>query len=118
MDRRRQDWFDRGCEAFKRTAPQLAAQIPFTRFYVCPLCLDAFSEQALVESTDGRYRLTNEHVPPQSAGGTTMVLTCGTCNSEAGAYLDSHMLREADAQDFLLRGNCAGDQSAPPHCVG
>jgi hypothetical protein len=103
MDRR-QDWFDRGCEAFKRTAPQLADQIPWERFYVCPLCFTAFNESALTEKLDRKKRLTIEHVPPSSVGGKKMLLTCGGCNSRAGTEVDSHMRREADTHDFM-KGN-------------
>lgn len=103
MDRR-QEWFDRGCEAFRRTAPQVAGQIPWERFYVCPLCLTAFSERALTDVVDPQERLTYEHVPPESVGGKRMLLTCGACNSDAGTEIDGHMRLEADTYDFM-KGN-------------
>jgi len=105
MDRR-QVWFDRGCEAFKRTmSPRLVEQIPWERFYVCPLCFRAFNEVALTETVDPSERLTAEHVPPESVGGRKMLLTCQPCNNEAGTEVDSHMRREADVQDFFIRSN-------------
>jgi hypothetical protein len=102
---RRQIWFDRGCEAFKRSRPKLAAQVPWARFYVCPLCITAFNELTLTDAVDPKDRLTDEHVPPESAGGKKMLLTCSACNWRAGTEVDSHMRREADAQDFFLKGN-------------
>lgn len=88
-------WFDRGCQAFKLAAPEIAAKIPCDAFYVCPLCLHAFDEGALV-----RRQLTREDVPPRSVGGRRLALTCHGCNSAGGHRLDCHARREADIYDF------------------
>jgi hypothetical protein len=94
--RRRGDaWFQQGCEAFRRSFPDIAKNIPADRFYVCPVCLKAFSEEALTARV-----LTREHVPPRSVGGKRMVLTCEECNSKAGHSADSDLRREADIYDF------------------
>jgi hypothetical protein len=90
-------WFDRGCDAFRLTFPKAADKIPYERFYVCPLCLHAFGEEALT----GRW-LTREHVPPRSVGGHRLALTCRRCNSGSGHEIDSHMRREADIRDFAM----------------
>jgi hypothetical protein len=96
----RQDWFYRGYDAFKRSAPHVAERVPVP-FYVCPLCLDGFTELCLTDEVPVNERLTDEHVPPESAGGKRMLLTCGPCNWRAGTDLDSHMRREADTHDFM-----------------
>lgn len=54
---------------------------------LCPLCLREFSEP------DIENNLTEEHIIPSSAGGTTTTLTCRTCNSECGTEIDSHFAR-------------------------
>lgn len=92
---RGQDWFDQGCDAFKRTFPAIAVKLPAHRFYVCPICLTAFSEQALALRV-----LTREHVPPKSLGGKRLALTCVACNSGGGHGADSHARREADLIGF------------------
>jgi len=89
------NWFDRGCDAFKLAFPDIATKIPYERFYVCPLCLHAFDEQALAHRV-----LTREHVPPESVGGHRLVLTCRRCNSAGGHGSDIHVRREADIYDF------------------
>jgi 5-methylcytosine-specific restriction endonuclease McrA len=88
-------WFERGCEAFKLASPEVARQIPYDPFYVCPLCLHAFAEPALAQK-----QLTREHVPPRSLGGHRLVLTCAPCNKRGGHRLDCHARREADIYDF------------------
>lgn len=90
-----QQWFDQACQSFKRTFPQIAAEIPVDRFYVCPICLVAFGEEALA-----LRGLTREHVPPRSLGGKRIVLTCTACNSGAGHEADNHARREADLIGF------------------
>jgi hypothetical protein len=88
-------WFDQGGDAFKRTFPEIAKNVPSDRFYVCPVCLLAFGEEALAL----RF-LTCEDVPPKSVGGRKLALTCRQCNSEGGHEVDSHARREANLYDF------------------
>ena len=92
---RRRSWFEAGGAAFSRSFPTVAATIPFPQFYVCPLCLQAFSTDALV----ARF-LTREHAPPQSLGGRRLALTCKPCNDEGGHSLDIDMRGEANLYDF------------------
>lgn len=89
-------WFQQGCDAFKWAFPEIAARIPAQSFYVCPICLRAFGEDALTAGL-----LTREHVPPQSLGGRRLVLTCEPCNSGAGHAADVHARLEADAIGFV-----------------
>jgi hypothetical protein len=88
------EWFGKGSDAFKRAFPALVAEIPCDQFWVCPLCLHAFGEDAL----EARF-LTREHVPPRSVGGKRMTLTCGPCNWEGGTA-DSHAGKEAHLFGF------------------
>lgn len=88
-------WFDQGCDAFKRTFPEIATNVPADRFYVCPVCLIAFGEETLAL----RF-LTREDVPPKSMGGRKLALTCRRCNSAGGHDVDSHARREANLYDF------------------
>lgn len=70
--------------------------------YLCPICLDEFSEQDLVEVPNKNY-LTLEDAPPASLGGSKIALTCKTCNSRCGHEIDFHLteaLREIDASYF------------------
>lgn len=89
-------WFDIGHQAFKRTFPNVAAQVSAAPFYLCPLCLRFFDEDAIENG-----QLTREDVPPQSIGGRKLVLTCKPCNSFAGAQMDADMRLEADLISFL-----------------
>lgn len=52
-------------------------------YYVCPICARGFTRKAL----DLRI-LTLEHVPPVSAGGSAICLTCRDCNSAGGYQVD------------------------------
>src|SRR4051812_45260602 len=49
-------------------------------WYVCPQCSRAFHHSAIVMKPPA---LTLEHVPPESVGGNTLVLTCKECNEKA-----------------------------------
>lgn len=50
----------------------------------CPICLTPFER----EDVAAGKRVTLEHVPPRSLGGTVMCLTCAECNSSAGGSTD------------------------------
>lgn len=56
------------------------------KMYVCPLCLRGGDKACL---QNGYFTL--EHVPPQSAGGRELVLTCRCCNSRAGHEIEGHL---------------------------
>lgn len=55
-----------------------------TDAYLCPLC--------------GNFKslneLTLEHAPPKSIGGKEIILTCYTCNNDAGRKIDSHIAKQ------------------------
>jgi hypothetical protein len=90
-------WFTKGHEAFCRAFPGMAAEVPFSPFYVCPQCLKAFPPEAWE-----REFVTREHVPPKNVGGHRLTLTCKPCNNVVGGSdLDAHMRLEADFYDFV-----------------
>ena len=84
-------WFNRGATALGRVLPEVSLDM-----YVCPLCLNGFFRNALVDG-----RLTLEHVPPEKLGGRPLVLTCRECNSRAGSELDVHAVKAEAMVDFL-----------------
>lgn len=79
-------WFDRGAAAFERDFPGVIKETFDTDapMYVCPICEASFRRDA-VETGE----LTAEHVPPESLGGRELVLTCKSCNNNAGSELDA-----------------------------
>jgi HNH endonuclease len=77
-------WWKKGAAAAER--------IGLPVLYFCPLCLTGYSEE------EAPGYLTLEHVPPQALGGRRLVLTCKTCNSEAGHQLDCHAIIEEQAR--------------------
>lgn len=86
--RRRLAWFRCGVHAI---ACVVTPRLP--EAYVCPLCLNIFTNDHLEAGL-----LTDEHVPPEAVGGKPLVLTCLSCNKESGRLLD-----EAMADDEKLR---------------
>jgi hypothetical protein len=104
MDRRQRRFAD-GAAALRRTATAIGmGQVlpPDGDFYACPCCLTAYGPEALSARV-----LTDEHVPPDNAGGKKLVLTCARCNHEAGSRLDAHADRRTAAHD-LVAGRGAG----------
>lgn len=69
---------------------------PVGDYYACPCCLTAYGRPALEAGV-----FTDEHVPPRTAGGKVLVLTCGTCNHESGSQLDAHADRRELIRDFV-----------------
>lgn len=64
------------------------------QIYVCPLCLVGF----FLKDID---KLTFEHVPQKSIGGSRLCLTCTKCNSGAGEDIDSHLHRRERVHSFI-----------------
>jgi len=74
----------------------------YDKTYICPICLNQFSEDDLVISKANH--LTLEHVPPDALRGKPIVLTCENCNNSCGIETDKHLInriREMDKRDFL-----------------
>lgn len=64
---------------------------------ICPICLQPFSD------SDSTKMATKEDAPPQSLGGSKIVLTCKHCNNTAGRDLDIHLvnfLKHFDQNNF------------------
>lgn len=64
---------------------------------LCPICLQPFS------NTDAAREATKEDAPPQSLGGSKVVLTCKKCNNSAGRDIDIHLvnlLKHLDQKNF------------------
>jgi hypothetical protein len=93
---RRVRWFLAGSSALRAT---LGSHPDFPDeadpFYVCPLCRVMTSMDDLDDNL-----LTDEDVPPRSAFGRPLVLTCRDCNNDAGSRLDSHAATQERILDF------------------
>jgi hypothetical protein len=83
-------WFLAGAEVLAEFYPGLTAGT-----YACPLCRAPFT----LDDLDAKV-LTREHVPPKSIGGHPMVLTCKSCNNQAGYSFDAHMERAEAVRRF------------------
>lgn len=60
-------------------------------YYRCPICCTDYDARAIKKDAETDYRLTLEHVPPDSIGGKIVALTCKKCNNELGSRLDSQI---------------------------
>lgn len=69
---------------------------PSPHAYICPICIEPFSDINL---------LSREHVPPESAGGKMICLTCKPCNSRAGHSIDYAMSLESSFNNLGAVGN-------------
>lgn len=63
--------------------------------YLCPICGKKFPE-----ASADNGELTLEDIPPRSMGGTGLLLTCKTCNSQAGYKIDAYIKNHLDLYDF------------------
>ena len=95
--------FSRGAEAAARTgncSPR----------YVCPLCLVSYF-------TPDDKSLSREHVPAESLGGKPLLLTCKSCNREAGGKLQGHQVQR-ERQEAFWRGDGSGKLNFEHHAQG
>lgn len=70
------------------------------RALYCPLCLRLHPS---IHATDERPELTIEHNPPESVGGSPVLLTCRTCNSTGGSSTDHLIQRSLKERPFVQR---------------
>jgi transcription elongation factor Elf1 len=104
-DKRRRAIFDKFADNLKLLVDEgiLQGITPkFDRTYICPICKDHFSVDALDQSIANP--LTLEDAPPKSLGGKANILTCKTCNNSCGQKIDYHLterMRELDRSQFL-----------------
>jgi len=96
---RRERWFTDGAAALRRTLTAMGMEdsLPSAgQFYACPLCLMTYGRDAF----DGGV-FSDEHVPPLTAGGRALVLTCRRCNNTAGTAMDADAAGREAVRDFL-----------------
>ena len=77
-------------------------ELKYDNTYICPVCLNQFSESDL--TADSKNMLTLEDSPPDSLGGKKVALTCRDCNNRCGHDLDYHLqeaILELDAREHL-----------------
>lgn len=77
-------------------------ELKFEKTFICPICLNHFSEDDL--DINKKNHLTLEDAPPYSLGGKANTLTCKKCNNESGYKIDSHLvklLNEQEIRNFL-----------------
>lgn len=104
-DKRRRAIFDKFADNLKLLVDEgiLQGITPkFDRTYICPICKNHFSVDALDQSIANP--LTLEDAPPKSLGGKANILTCKTCNNSCGQKIDYHLterMRELDRSQFL-----------------
>jgi hypothetical protein len=107
MSGRTERWFDAGAGALRRTltahgftdeVAELDRRFP-DGGYACPCCLVAYGRGALA---DEPRTLTEEHVPPELAGGRELLLTCAQCNNASGRVWDIHASRHQHLHDAVL----------------
>jgi HNH endonuclease len=80
---------------FRRGATAVQQYIGTDKFYICPLCMQGFTEAAIDAG-----QLTIEHVPPKSLGGRGILLTCSECNTSSGHSLDAALHRRDEQRRF------------------
>ncbi len=77
-------------------------ELNYKRTYICPICLNQFSETALNQILENP--LTLEDAPPKSLGGKANILTCKKCNNTCGHEIDKHLterMQELDHHKLL-----------------
>ena len=103
-ERKRKFIFDRYSEnlLFLKRKNVIEIELKHEKTYICPICLDQFSEAALDQSVENTLSL--EDAPPKSLGGKAKILTCKKCNNTCGHEIDKHLterMNELDHHEFL-----------------
>lgn len=80
---------------FNQGASALKNILGLDTIYVCPICTRKFELNALENEL-----LTLEHVPPASAGGRGILLTCKECNNQSGHKYESHISKKNKVAKF------------------
>ncbi|WP_315263943.1 hypothetical protein [Tannerella forsythia] len=81
----------------------ISFELKYSKTYICPLCLNQFSETDL-DCSKSENCLTEEDAPPASLGGSRIALTCKKCNSECGHKIDFHLnefIQEEEKSEFV-----------------
>jgi transcription elongation factor Elf1 len=104
-DKRRKAIFDKFADNLKLLIDigvLTGVNLKYDRTYICPICTDQFSVDALNQNV--KNPLTLEDAPPKSLGGKANILTCKSCNNSCGHKIDYHLterMRELDRSQFL-----------------
>lgn len=96
------DKFSTHLNELKKEGNLVGIELKSDNTYICPVCLNQFSESDL--TADSKNMLTLEDSPPDSLGGKKVALTCKECNSRCGHDLDFHLqeaILELDAKEHL-----------------
>jgi len=94
-------WFREGADSFRRVMVRRRDTQRLAKYenkYPCPLCLDPFPIEAIADR-----RLTVEHIPPESVGGSELLLTCAPCNNKSGTTFDAEATK-VDRLRSLAKG--------------
>jgi transcription elongation factor Elf1 len=102
--KKRKNIFDRFSKnlIFLKTKGIIDVVLKYDKTYICPICLDQFSEKTLDQSIENPLSL--EDAPPKSLGGKANILTCKKCNNTCGHEIDRHLterMQELDYHKFL-----------------
>jgi len=86
-EKKRKFIFDRYSEnlLFLKSKNIIDIELKYDKTYICPLCLDQFSETALDQTIENPLSL--EDAPPKSLGGKAKILTCKKCNNHRNSFL-------------------------------
>ena len=80
-------------------------EIPFEPICFCPTCFQGFAKELIAKHDEYHNFLTLEHVPPESYGGNSKILTCKKCNNEAGSTLDPEILEAYRLRNASKKGH-------------
>jgi hypothetical protein len=103
-EKKRKIIFDRYAEnlLFLKSEKVIDIELKYAKTYICPICLNQFSESALDQTIENPLSL--EDAPPKSLGGKANILTCKKCNNTCGHEIDKHLterMQELDHHKFL-----------------
>lgn len=85
----RENIFNEFSQNFSRVMDNPHLKRTIIGFYICPLCLESFTEYHLNQSVENP--LTIEDVPPKKLNGKPLLLTCKKCNNLNGSIYDSEL---------------------------
>jgi len=105
-EKKRKSIFDRYSEnlLFLKRENIVDIELKHDKTYICPICLDQFSETALDQALENPLSL--EDAPPKSLGGKAKILTCKKCNNTCGYEIDKYLterMQELDHHKFLTK---------------
>lgn len=99
-EKKRKSIFDKYSEnlLFLKGENIIDIELKYDKTYICPICLDQFSEIALDQTIENPLSL--EDAPPKSLGGKAKILTCKKCNNTCGHEIDKHLTERMQELDY------------------